>query len=279
VLDLRTLRARLSLGVVVVIVGAFLFLPLVWMLRTAFTPDQDLFGTTFTLWPRALTLSNFTSAIEDSSLARYLLNSLVAAGGAAVISTALSACAAYGLALFRFRFNRTLMYLFLVGQVFPVALVLVSLYPQLQRWHLTDNLFGLMLAYVILSLPAAIYIMHSYFSRIPVEIVEAARVDGAGELRAFLRIVVPISRPALVAVALFAFMWGWNDLLFSLTLTTSEQLRMLGPGLLATYMGQFRDDWGGIMAASLVASLPVVALFIALQRSFIRGLMAGAVKG
>jgi multiple sugar transport system permease protein len=257
----------------------FLVLPILWLIRTAFTPASQLFTTSFHWLPRQFTVSNFSFAIGHTHLGTYLLNSLLCAGGAAVIATALATYAAYGLATFAFPFARTLMAVFLLAQVFPAALLLIKLYPMFVKVGLTNSQLGLALAYVTLSLPAALYIMHSFLLKLPKELIEAARIDGTGEFRIFHTIVYPVIKPALVAVWLFSFMWGWNDLLFSLTLISSDQLKTLGPGLLSTYLGQFRDDWGGIMAASILASLPVVALFMVFQRTFVRGIMAGAVKG
>ena len=120
--------------------------------------------------------------------------------------------------------------------------------------------------------------LYSYFVNVPTEIIEAARADGAGELYILHHIVLPLALPALVTVGLYAFMWAWNDLLFSLTLVTQAELRTVGPGLLLGYLGEGRSDWGGAMAASMVSSLPVVIGFSLLQRFFIQGLTAGAVK-
>ena len=170
------------------------------------------------------------------------------------------------------------MFLMLSAQMFPFAMMLISLYPLLQWAGLLNTRVGLIVAYIILALPSGTYMLYSYFVNIPTEIIEAARADGAGELYILHRIVLPLAMPALITVGLYSFMWAWNDLLFSLTLITEPQLRTVGPGLLLNYMGESRNDWGGAMAASIVTSLPVVIGFAFLQRFFIQGLTAGAVK-
>lgn len=271
--------AKASVFIAAAVLCLFIFAPILWMLSTALKPPSEALQQMPSLIPIHPTLTNFSDAVTQGSLGLYVGNSVITAGCSALISTWLGSYAAYGLAKYRYRGSRVLMYVFLTGQMFPFAMLLITLYPMLQAWHLTNTYLGLILSYVVFSLPATIYIMHSYFSKIPMELIEAARVDGCSEMRTLHSIVLPISGAGLIAVALFAFMWGWNDLLFSLTLVTSEQLRMLGPGLLTSYLGQFRDNWGGIMAASLLASLPIVILFGLLQRYFIQGLMAGAVKG
>lgn len=275
----RTPLVRIWTIVAAIVVGGFLFLPILWLIRTGLTPLDELFSSDFAWLPAAPTLDNFAFAFSETSLPRYLLNSLVMASVAAGISTALASYAAYGLTVFRFRFRRSIMTLFLLAQVFPVALILVSLFPLMAGAKLLNNVIGLTIGYVILSLPSALYIMHGFMLNFPTELVEAARIDGASEFRTFHSVVLPVMKPALIAVLVFAFMWGWNDLLFSVTLISSQDLRTLGPGLLTTYLGQFRNNWGGIMAASIIASVPVVVLFIWLQKYFVRGITAGAVKG
>lgn len=190
----------------------------------------------------------------------------------------LATYAAYSFAKFRYRGRKPLMFLMLSAQMFPFTMMLISLYPLLQWAGLLNTHMGLIIAYIILALPSGTYMLYSYFVNIPTEIIEAARADGAGELFILHRIVLPLAMPALVTVGLYSFMWAWNDLLFSLTLITTPELRTVGPGLLLNYIGESKNDWGGAMAASIVSSLPVVIGFAFLQRFFIQGLTAGAVK-
>jgi multiple sugar transport system permease protein len=275
----RTPTVRVWTIAALIVVGGFLFLPILWLIRTGITPLDELFSSDFTWLPSVPTFDNFVFALAQTDLPRFLLNSLIVAGLAAVVSTALASYAAYGLTVFRFRFSRPILTLFLLAHVFPVALILVSLFPLMAGAKLLNSYLGLGIGYIMLSLPSALYIMHGFMQNFPSELVEAARIDGAGEFRAFHSVVFPVIRPGLIAVFVFAFMWGWNDLLFSVTLISSQDLRTLGPGLLTTYLGQFRNNWGGIMAASIIASVPVVVLFIWLQKYFVRGITAGAVKG
>lgn len=226
----RTPLVRIWTIVAAIVVGGFLFLPILWLIRTGLTPLDELFSSDFEWLPAAPTLDNFAFAFSETSLPRYLLNSLVMASVAAGISTALASYAAYGLTVFRFRFRRSIMTLFLLAQVFPVALILVSLFPLMAGAKLLNNVIGLTIGYVILSLPSALYIMHGFMLNFPTELVEAARIDGASEFRTFHSVVLPVMKPALIAVLVFAFMWGWNDLLFSVTLISSQDLRTLEIG-------------------------------------------------
>jgi multiple sugar transport system permease protein len=277
-LQLLTWRARLLFWGFFLLLAAFLFLPLLWMGVTSIKPENEVFVRLPTLLPKAATWVNYTNLFSRSDMVDQLRNSLITAGGGALLTVVLATYAAYSFAKFRYRGRKPLMFLMLSAQMFPFTMMLISLYPLLQWAGLLNTHLGLIIAYIILALPSGTYMLYSYFVNIPTEIIEAARADGAGELFILHRIVLPLAMPALVTVGLYSFMWAWNDLLFSLTLITKPELRTVGPGLLLNYIGESKNDWGGAMAASIVSSLPVVIGFAFLQRFFIQGLTAGAVK-
>ena len=277
-LQLLTWRARVLFWGAFLLLAAFLFLPLLWMGVTSIKPENEVFVRLPTLLPKAATWVNYTNLFSRSDMVDQLRNSLITAGGGALLTVVLATYAAYSFAKFRYRGRKPLMFLMLSAQMFPFTMMLISLYPLLQWAGLLNTHLGLIIAYIILALPSGTYMLYSYFVNIPTEIIEAARADGAGELFILHRIVLPLAMPALVTVGLYSFMWAWNDLLFSLTLITKPELRTVGPGLLLNYIGESKNDWGGAMAASIVSSLPVVIGFAFLQRFFIQGLTAGAVK-
>ena len=277
-LQLLTWRARILFFGVFLPLAAFLFLPLLWMAVTSIKPENEVFVRLPTLFPKLPTWVNYTNLFSRSDMVDQLRNSLITAGGGALLTVVLATYAAYSFAKFRYRGRKPLMFLMLSAQMFPFTMMLISLYPLLQWAGLLNTHMGLIIAYIILALPSGTYMLYSYFVNIPTEIIEAARADGAGELFILHRIVLPLAMPALVTVGLYSFMWAWNDLLFSLTLITTPELRTVGPGLLLNYIGESKNDWGGAMAASIVSSLPVVIGFAFLQRFFIQGLTAGAVK-
>ena len=277
-LKLLTWRARVVFWAAFVLLAGFLFLPLLWMGITSIKPESEVFVRLPTLFPKAATWANYANLFSRGDMLVQLRNSLITAGGGAILTVVLATYAAYSFAKFRYRGRKPLMFLMLSAQMFPFAMMLISLYPLLQWAGLLNTHIGLIIAYIILALPSGTYMLYSYFVNIPTEIIEAARADGAGELFILHRIVLPLAMPALVTVGLYSFMWAWNDLLFSLTLITKPELRTVGPGLLLNYIGESKSDWGGAMAASIVSSLPVVIGFAFLQRFFIQGLTAGAVK-
>lgn len=271
-------QSRLAFGAGLLLIGGFLLMPLVWMVLTSFKPEQELFVRIPNWLPQAPTLTHYSQMLSRGDMGLQLRNSLITALGGALLTVVLAVYAAYGFAKFRFRGRKPLMFLMLSAQMFPFAMLLISVYPMLQAVGLLNTHLGLVLSYIILALPSGTYMLYSYFVNVPTEIIEAARADGAGELYILHRIVLPLAMPALVTVGLYAFMWAWNDLLFSLTLVTQPELRTVGPGLMLGYLGEGRSDWGGAMAASIISSLPVVVGFAFLQRFFIQGLTAGAVK-
>lgn len=277
-LDLTSPVARIVFGAVLVFMALFLFFPIYWLAISAFKGNAELYRIIPTLWPHAPTTEHFATAFGRGRLLDQLGNSLLVSGSAAAINTALAMYAGYSFAKFRYAGRRTTMLLLLSAQVFPFGLLLISLYPLVTSLGLIDTHLGLTLSYIVFALPVSTYMLYSYFSQVPSELIEAARADGAGELRIFHTIVLPVSIPALVTVYLYGFMWSWNDLLYSLTLIVSESKRTVGPGLLLSYLNEVNADWGGAMAASLVASSPLVIVFAFLQRWFIEGVTAGAVK-
>lgn len=231
-----------------------------------------------TLWPESMTLEHFRTVVGRGDLPLHLKNSLIASGSSGLLNTVLAIYAGYSFAKFRYAGRKSAMLFILSAQRFPFGLLLISLYPMLPSFGLLNTRPGLIMSYIVFALPDSTYMLYSYFSQVPDELIEAARADGAGELRIFHTIILPISIPAVVTVFLYSFMWSWNDLLYSMTLIVSEDLRTVGPGLLLNYLNETNADWGGAMAASLLASVPVVVTFGFLQRYFIAGVTAGAVK-
>lgn len=276
--DLSSLAARTIFALSAVAISFFLFFPIYWLAISAFKGNAELYRIVPTLWPHAPTLDNFETAITRGKLLLHLKNSLIVSGSAAAINSLLAMYAGYSFAKFQYPGRRAVMLLLLSAQVFPFGLLLISLYPMMTDLGLIDTRPGLVLSYIVFALPVSTYMLYSYFSQVPSELIEAARADGASELRIFHTIVLPVSIPAVVTVFLYGFMWSWNDLLYAMTLIVSEEKRTVGPGLLLSYLNEVNADWGGAMAASLVASLPIVIAFGFLQRWFIQGVTAGSVK-
>lgn len=277
-IPLQTRPEKLIFWSFLTIIAFFLLAPVAWMIVTSLKGQSEIFLRIPTLWPQNPTLENYERALFETNIVTYLGNGLFVSTANAVLTTGLAALAAYGFAKFKFAGRKWLMLLMISAQMFPYAVLLISLYPFMQWSGLFDTRAGLILAYLVFALPASIYILFSYIVNLPDELIDAARMDGAGEVLIIRELLLPLLVPGLVTVFLYSFMWSWNDLLYSLTLITSESKRTIGPGLLLTFLGEMEQDWGAAMAGSVIVSLPIVVAFTVLQRFFIQGLTAGSVK-
>lgn len=277
-LDLSSTKAKIGFGATALVIGFFLFFPVYWLVISAFKTNEELYRIIPTIYPHTVSFEHFRYALSDGGLLLQLGNTLLVSLGSALINCTMAVYAGYSFAKYRYFGRRPIMLFMLSAQMFPFGLLLITIYPMFTNWGLLDTRVGLMISYIVFALPVATYMLYSYFSQVPNELIEAARADGASDLRIFHTIVLPISVAPIVTVFLYSFMWSWNDLLYSLTLIVSEDKRTVGPGILLTYLNDSHSDWGGAMAASILASIPVIVAFMALQRFFIEGVTAGAVK-
>lgn len=250
--------------------------PFVFMVLTAFK-RQDEYLTNLWGLPKSLLFSNFTGVVTNG-IGRYFLNSLIVSVVAVLLTVLLAALASYPLARMRFRLGKPLFLLFLAGSMIPVHVTLIPIYMLSRELHIYDTLIALLGPYVGFNLPLAVFILTEFFRQIPGEIEDAARIDGAGTLEIFWRIIMPLSVPALSTVAIYAFIFMWNEFIFALVLLSSQQHMTIPLGLMQFY-GQYQINVPGIMAALTLASVPVVLVYLVAQERVIAGLVAGAVKG
>ncbi len=277
---MRTLSTggRIGLYAALACAALFAFFPIYWMLATSLRPNSEVFAFPPAILPRTFTLEHYQNFIRNPQLLRFLGNSLLVASVTAVASLLVSTYAAYAFSKFRFSGRRSLMFLVLSAQMFPQALLLITLYLMFSQMKLLDTYLVLVLSFTTFTLPLCIWMLKGYFDQIPNDLIEAAKVDGANQLQIIHRVLLPVTLPALVATGLFAFMRGWNDFIYALTLVGKDKMT-LPPGLVLTYVGEFQAQWADMMAASLLVSLPLVIAFIIFQRHIVSGLTAGAVKG
>jgi multiple sugar transport system permease protein len=267
--------------VVLVVLACFVILPLYVMLTTAIKPLVDVSGQ-FTWWPTTITFQPFIDIWKTIPLAQYFLNSLIVSTSASVISVIIAIFASYGVSRWRFKGRNVFTTAILSTQMFPGVLFLLPLYlifvniSQTFGVQLIGTRGGLIITYLTFTLPFAIWMLTGYFDNIPKELDEAAKVDGASSIRTLFSVVLPVARPGIIAVLVYAFMTAWGEVLFASVLTT-ESSRTLAIGL-GEYSTEVNVFWNQIMAASVVVSIPVVVGFLLLQRNFVAGLSAGAVK-
>jgi N,N'-diacetylchitobiose transport system permease protein len=253
--------------------------PVYWMVNTAFKPRPEVMTTTPLFVPKAPTLGNFDAAINQTDFLQNLRNSLIVVGGTVALALLLGMFAAAALSRFTFRGRRTVMVAILVFQMLPGTALLIPTFLVFNQIGLLGTFFGLVLAYVALVLPFSIWVMRGFFIAIPVEVEEAARIDGASTWQVLTRILFPLVVPGVVATSIFAFIAAWNDYLIAYTFMKDQSHYTL-PVWLASFSTPLTGtDFGGQMAGSVIFSLPVVVFFLIIQRKLVTGISAGAVKG
>lgn len=260
------------------LLGIFAFFPVYWLVVTSVRPDSEVFAFPPSLVPTSITLENYRTFFEDGELLRYLLNSVVVAVTTTAGGLTVSVYAAYSFSGFRYRGRGSLMYVVLASQMFPQALLLITLYLTFSQLGLLNTYLGLVLSYMTFTLPLSIWLLKGIFDAIPGELAEAAKLDGASRLQSLHLIILPLARPGIIAAGLFTFVKAWDDFILALTLSGAET-RTLPPGLVLTFLTEASSSWPELMAASVILTSPVVIVFIALQRFFVAGLASGAVKG
>ena len=274
----RRSRFQVAPWLAVIVIGVFAFGPTYWLLVTSVTPDSQVYQYPPQFFPTSFTLDNYVSVFTDPQIYGWLTNSLIVASATAVLSVIISAYMGYAISKFRFRGRRPLLLFILFSQMLPSALLLVTLYTVFASLGLLNNRISLIVSFTTFTLPLCVWMLKEFFDTLPDDLIEAAAIDGASRWRTLHAVVLPLTIPGMVAAGLFAFMRGWNDFIFALTLTSQDQ-RTLPPALVNKYMGEAGTDWPELMAASFLVALPVAIAFIALQRFLTGGLTAGAVKG
>ncbi len=230
-------------------------------------------------WPPRWSLANFESVFQDQPFVRWIVNSAAIAAATTVLGVFLACTAAYAFSRFRFPGRRAGMMSFLVSQMFPGTLMLIPLYIIVVQWlGLGSTRIGLVLVYATTAIPFCVWMLKGYFDTIPRELEEAAIIEGAGPARIFWMVVLPLAKPAIAITALFSFMTGWNEFILAATFMDKEEMYTAPVGL-RFFVGGFSQQWGYFAAGSIIVSIPVVLLFLYLQKYLVSGLTAGSVKG
>jgi len=271
----RSRRTRAGWGstVVGIVILAVLLFPLYWMINVSLQPSGSAVGTPWL--PIHLSFHGYSTALSQQG--RNLVTSLIVALGSVVFSLLIATPAAYALAQFKVRFANAFLFGILISQMIPGIVIANALYTAYNDLGLLNSIPGLILADSTAGIPFAILIVRAFMTNIPRSVIEAGRVDGAGHIRSFVSIVLPMSRNALITAGLFTFLFAWADFLFALTLTTTENVRPVTLGLY-TYIGTYINDWSSVMATAVLASIPAIVLLIVAQRYVAAGTTSGAVK-
>ena len=273
----RSVPQNAVLAAVLAVLAFLILVPFYWIATGSIKAPQEIIARVPTLIPESLTLLHYAKLIGSSDFPTYLFNSVVVSVGSTVVTVVLSVAAAYAFYRLQFPGRDALFKVILVTYAFPGILVLIPLYGFMSRLGLVDNLLALVVVNVTFAAPFAVWMMRAFFTTIPIEVEEAAIIDGASRLQTIVYVMLPLSTPGVASVAIFAFVVSWTEYLFASVLILSDAHRTIPVGF-AGIIGQYQIDWGLLLAGATLATIPVVLLFALIGRYFIQGLTAGAVK-
>lgn len=260
-----------------VILAVLAVFPLMWIILSALKAKGEMTGNPTAFWPQQFTLDNFRVVLGQLKFSTNILNSLIVAGGTTLMGITISAMGAYGVVRFFPRFGKALTRVLITTYMFPPILLAVPYSIIIGKIGLTNSRVGLIIAYLSFSVPYAVWLLVGFFRTVPLEMEEAAMVDGANKLQVFARVVLPIVAPGIVAVAIYTFINAWNEFLYSLILMNSSS-KMTVSVALKSQEGQEVLDWGTMMAASTIVVVPSVVFFMLIQRKIAGGLAQGSIK-
>ena len=267
---------KASLYLLFTLMGLIVLYPLAWSVMTSLKTLNEMYLRPLA-YPARPILQNYVNAWQQG-ISRYLLNSTIVSVATVLGTLFLGSLAAYGFARFQFKGKMFLFYLILGGLTLAGETALLPLFRLLQKVHLYDTYSAMIFPYIAFRLPFVTFLIRSYFISFPVEVEEAARIDGLGSFSILMRIVLPLSKPILASAAIMTLLFSWNEFLFALVFIQKLSLKTIPVGLIA-FRGQLRTDYVGIMAGVVLSMIPIIVLFLFLQKSFIRGLTAGSAKG
>jgi len=274
---------KVMLNAAAIAVAVVTLFPIFWMVSTAFKPATEIYSLTPRPLPAHPTWTNFANVLNGSVIGMpywtFLRNSLFVTVASVLVSSVIALLAAIAVARFRFRFRTTYLIMLLIVQMLPQQALVIALFLDFRRLNLLDSLIGLILLYITFALPVTIWMLRNFVAAVPRELEEAAAIDGAGPLQRFWKVLLPLVMPGLVTTSVFAFIFAWNEFVFATTFLGTDQAKYTLPVYVTYFFGKGSVDWGAIMAASVLFTLPVMIFFLIMQRRLRTGLLAGAVKG
>lgn len=272
-------RLFTCIGYLILGIGCLgVLLPLSWMVITALKSMADItLSRGLTLFPSGPTLENFVNIWKEYPIATYIKNSIVAVGGSTVIGVVCAALCGYGLSRYQFKGKAFLLSFLLVTQMFPAVMKIIPYYKILVSVHLNNTQIGLMVVYASFSIPFCTWMMYGYFKSISTGLDEAARVDGSSAFNTFLKIILPIALPGLVATIIYAFLQNWNEYMFASVLMSADEKKTITYAI-STMADAYKIQWNYLMCAAMISSVPTLTVFVVMQKYLIAGMTAGAVK-
>jgi trehalose/maltose transport system permease protein len=264
------------------VIFVYIVFPFYWAFRSSITPASELFATPVSYFPKTPTLAHYQQVFSDTRFLQALANSTIVAASVTILSLVVAVLGSYALGRFKFRGRLPVMYLILSMTMFPQIAILGALFARISEFGLYNTLYALILTYLVFTLPFTVWVLTSFFQAMPRDLEEAAYVDGANAFQTLYMVMLPLIAPGLVTTGLLAFIGAWNEFLFALSFTQTPDKYTVPIALFnftTTTGGGFEIPWGPIMAATIVVTVPLIALTLIFQRRILAGLTAGAVKG
>lgn len=266
------------LMIVLIIVGIIQLYPLVWLLLVSFKNNGEIFGGNVLGLPKVWRVSNYNSALTSGNIGVFFINSVIVTALTIVISSILIATASYAITRMKWKFSKITLGIFLLGMMVPIHSTLLPLFLILRKINILNTYWALIIPYVAFALPMGIFIITGFFEGIPKELEEAACIDGCNIYQIFMKIDLPLLKPALSTVAIFTYLSSWNELMFANTFLNNPKLETLTVGIMGM-AGQHATEWGPILAGLVIATLPTILIYIPLSNQVQKSLISGAVKG
>lgn len=260
-----------------VILLLFLLFPFYWTFVTSIKSEKELYSSVITYWPRNITFISYQKLFVNFNFIKPIINSFMVALSTTIISILVSTLAAYAFSRYNFRGKKMFMMLFLTNNMFPTVLLLIPLYSIMRNIGILYTPMALILSYITFTMPFSIWLLTGYINDLPISLEEAAMVDGANKTQAFVKVILPLLRPGIIATGVYVFMTSWNEYTFAV-MFTNEVSRTI-PVALKTLVGELGVQWGLLTAGGIITIIPVCVMFFFVQKRLVEGLTAGAVKG
>ncbi len=259
-----------------ILLAAFFLFPVLWVVLSSFKPQRELFRFPLRLLPFEWTVENYQFSFSQSNFLLNLRNSLVVSVSSTILTVLINTMAGYALSKYIFPGRNLIFAVMIATLMIPLQVIMVPIFLQLKALGMLNTLWGVIIPPA--ATPTGIFLARQYMLTLPNSMIEAARIDGAGEARLFFRIILPLSKPIVATITIFSFMWRWNDYLWPLIVITSNRLQTLQQAL-AGFVGQLQINWASLLAMTTISMIPVVTVFLVFQRYFMSGISAGSVKG
>lgn len=271
-----SMASKYTLTVLILMISLF---PIYWIFNSSLMKNQYIMNLPPHFIPVEPSLSSYAKILQNEKYLTYFKNSFIVASGTVIVTLVVATMAGFVFSRFRFRFHNTLLTMIMSVQMFPIVAILISLYTFYYKWNMLSTYRGLILADTTFCLPLAIFLMKGFFDSLPKSLDESAKIDGANRIQVLTKILLPLTKPGLVAVGIYTFLYAWDDFVMALVIMQKESMKTLPVGIVASFLGEYAYDYSSMMAFAFAGSVPIVLLFVFFQKQMVAGLTAGAVKG